>query len=73
MKLQDARTITAAELYDRRKQAIVLYKKVTMTQAEIGEVVGVNRNSVSEWVKLWKEGGLKALKPSSSGRPVGTG
>ena len=73
MKLQDARTISAAELYDRRKQAIVLYKKVTMTQAEIGEVVGVNRNSVSEWVKLWKEGGLKALKPLSSGRPVGTG
>ena len=73
MKLQDARTISATELYDRRKQAILLYKKGNMTQIEIGEVVGVGRNVICEWVKKWKLGGLKALKPACSGRPVGTG
>ena len=73
MKLQDARTISASELYDRRKQAILLYKKGNMTQIEIGEVVGVGRNVICEWIKKWKLGGLKALKPACSGRPVGTG
>ena len=51
MKLQDARTISATELYDRRKQAILLYKKGNMTQIEIGEVVGVGRNVICEWIK----------------------
>ena len=51
MKLQDARTISANELYDRRKQAILLYKKGNMTQIEIGEVVGVSRNVICEWIK----------------------
>ena len=73
MKLQDARTISASELYDRRKQAILLYKKGNMTQIEIGEVVGVGRNVICEWIKKWNLGGLKALKPACSGRPVGTG
>ena len=73
MKLQDARTISASELYDRRKQAILLYQKGNMTQIEIGEVVGVGRNVICEWIKKWKLGGLKALKPACSGRPVGTG
>lgn len=73
MDLRDARTLNAEELYDRRKQAILLHKKGTLTQAGIGEVVGVRRDVVGRWIKLWKQGGLKALKPSSSGRPVGTG
>ena len=60
MKLQDARTI-ASELYDRRKQAILLYQKGNMTQIEIGEVVGVGRNVICEWIKKWKLGGLKEL------------
>ena len=51
MKLQDARTISASELYDRRNQAILLYKKGNMTQIEIGEVVGVGRNVICEWIK----------------------
>ena len=61
MKLQDARTISANELYDRRKQAILLYQKGNMTQIEIGEVVGVGRKVICEWIKKWKLGGLKAL------------
>ena len=64
MDLRDARTLNAEELYDRRKQAILLHKKGTLTQAGIGEVVGVRRDVVGRWIKLWKQGGLKALKPS---------
>ena len=48
MKLQYARTISASELYDRRKHALLLYKKGNMTQIEIGEVVGVGRNVICE-------------------------
>ena len=73
MKLQYARTISASELYDRRKHALLLYQKGNMTQIEIGEVVGVGRNVICEWIKKWKLGGLKALKSACSGRPVGTG
>ena len=59
MKLQDARTISATELYDRRKQAILLYKKGNMTQIEIGEVIGVGRNPslTPPWLKFSVYGG----------------
>lgn len=72
MKLRDARTISARELEDRRKLAISLRKK-GMKYSEIGEIVGVNRNKVSEWCKLWKEGGMKALKVGNPGRRKGSG
>ena len=71
MKLEDARTISATELYDRRKQAILLYKKGNMTQIEIGEVVGIGRNVICEWVKkveAWRPKGFKTcLFGSTSG------
>lgn len=73
MNLKDARALDHEELYERRKQAILLHKKGTMTQAEIGEIVGVRRDVVGQWIKKWKEGGLKALKPTPKGRPHGTG
>lgn len=72
MKLQDARTIPPEQLYERRKQAVMLRKK-KHTYAEIGEIVGVNRNVVSEWIGLWKEGGMKALQVKPAGRPKGKG
>jgi transposase len=71
MKLQDARTISASELYDRRKQAILLYKKGNMTQIEIGEVVGVGRNVICEWIKkmeAWRPKGFKTCLLGSPGR-----
>ena len=73
MKLQDARTISATELYDRRKQASLLYKQGNMTQIEIGEIVSVGRKVICEWIKKWKLGGLKPLKPALSGPQLWTG
>ena len=47
MKLQDARTLTPSQLEDRRKQAVLL-RKQGLTYAEIGVIVDVGRNKVSE-------------------------
>ena len=72
MKLQDARSLSPEELGDRRKQAVIL-RKQGMTYAEIGKIVGVNRNTVSKWWSLWKEGGTRKLKVGKPGRPKGSG
>jgi len=72
MKIKDARTIDAGALYERRKQAVILFKK-GMKRHEIAPIVGVHRVTVGIWIKDWREGGLGALKASSSGRPRGTG
>ena len=72
MKLRDARTIDSAALYERRKQAIMLYNS-GMTRLEIAPKVGVSRVTVGQWIKAWKEGGQAALKVKSSGRPKGSG
>lgn len=73
MKLKDARSLNHEELYERRMQAILLHKKGTMTQAQIGEVVGVRRDVVGKWIQMWKVGGMKALKVTPKGRPHGAG
>ncbi len=44
-----------------------------MTRKEIGEVVGISNYVVGQWIKLWKEGGLAALKTTPKGRPHGRG
>ena len=72
MKIKDARTIDAGALYERRKQAVILFKK-GMKRHEIAPIVGVHRVTVGIWIKDWREGGLGALKASSSGRRRGTG
>ena len=72
MELQDARTLPAKQLEERRKQAVLL-RQQGMKYADIGDIVGVNRNKVSEWVKMWEEGGIKALKVGKPGRPKGSG
>ena len=72
MDIRDARTIEAAALYERRKQAVMLFQK-GMKRHEIAPIVGVHRLTVGIWIKDWRKGGLAALKVNSSGRPVGSG
>jgi len=72
MELKDARTINAAALYDRRKQAVMLYKK-GMSRCDIAPVVGVTPYVVGRWIKAWQEGGYAALKVRAGGRPKGSG
>mgnify|MGYP000901101265 FL=1 len=72
MEFRDARTIDAATLYERRKQAILLHKS-GMSYLEIAPHVGVHRNTVGQWVTAWEKGGQAALKVKLGGRPKGSG
>jgi len=72
MKILDARAIGPEELHERRKQAVAMSKK-GMTCLEIAPLVGAHRNTVGQWLQMWKERGEKALKPSKPGRPKGSG
>ena len=62
MNLRDARTIPPEQLFERRKQAeaVALFKK-GMTRGEIGNIVGVRRDVVGQWISKWQAGGLQAL------------
>lgn len=72
MELRDSRSLTDAELLDRRKQAVLLYKKGEK-KIEIARLVGAHRNAVGQWIAAWKEGGEKALTPGRRGVSEGTG
>ena len=61
MNLRDARTIPPEQLFERRKQAVALFKK-GMTRGGIGNIVGVRRDVVGQWISKWQAGGLQALK-----------
>ena len=72
MKLRDGRKLADTELYDRRKQAVLLYKKGE-TRCEIGRLLGVHRNTVGEWIAAWKMQGASVLKPRRRGVGKGSG
>ncbi len=60
MEKVDARTLTKETQEQLRKQAIRLRKK-GKSYKEIGEVIGVNDNTVWKWWKKYQAGGAKAL------------
>ena len=62
-------TISASELNDRRKQAILL--PGNMTQIEIGKVVGVGRYVICGSKRGWRPKGFKTRLLGSSGQVVG--
>lgn len=72
MKLRDGRKLSKDELHDRRKQAILLYKKGE-SRREIAKLLGIHRNAIGEWIAAWEEEGAKALKPRRRGVSKGTG
>ena len=72
MKIENARHLNSKELYERRKQAVMLYRK-GMKRREIAPIAGATAYTVEQWVKAWKEGGLAALKAGDKGRPKGIG
>lgn len=44
-----------------------------MTQTEAAATYGVSLRAVSKWMKLSRDGGLRALKPGKRGRQFGSG
>lgn len=53
-----------------RKQAIRLRRK-RMSFVEIAEIIGVKRQTVSDWWKKYEAEGIKGLKPRKRGRRFG--
>jgi transposase len=70
MKIQDARSLPSIAQEDLRRKvlrAIGEGKK----QVEVATLFGVTRQSISKWVKKYKEGGSRALGAKLRGRPRG--
>ena len=63
MNLQGERTISPEQIYERRLQAIALFKN-KMTRTAIAEIVGIRQDVVGQWITKWKNGGVKALRVS---------
>ena len=69
MKSDDARK-TPGSLFERRKQVIRLYEKGLRPMA-IVDYCGMSWGAVNRALKLYKAGGIAALKPKRRGRKVG--
>lgn len=69
---EDARTLSPLAQEEKRKQAIRLYlihNKVTY----IAEICGVRRQTVSDWIRIYKDEGIDGLLAKVRGRRTGDG
>jgi len=66
MEIRDARRLSPDAQYEVRRQAVKL-KKAGWKQKDIASHLEVNPATVSQWIKLYKQGGLAALKPQKRG------
>jgi transposase len=74
MEKYDANQIDDAALFERRKQAVRLYRSGKCRgYAEIGSIVGAHPITVGKWIRGYLKGGLRALTVGRRGRPVGLG
>lgn len=72
MGKKDLRKAKKPEKEAMRFLAITMYHK-NITQKEISLILGVRANTVSDWVKLYKQFGNKGLKEVKRGRKKGHG
>lgn len=72
MEKIDLRKAKKPEKEAMRFLAITMYTK-NITQKEISLILGVRANTVSDWVKLYKQFGNKGLKEVKRGRKKGHG
>jgi transposase len=70
--LPDARLLSDEVLEAFRLRAIHGCER-GYTEAEVAELLGVARETVSRWVSAYRAGGPAALPHDRSGRPVGSG
>ena len=68
----DARKLSPEELFLLRNKTIEL-RKIGTPIKEITEQVGVSWDFVNNAIKLFKKGGIEALKPKARGRKKGSG
>lgn len=71
---EDVRSFPAVVQEEKRKQAILMWKKKRYTHQEIGAQVGVHYLTVGRWIRIYQTEGLKALRAAPvQGCPVGSG
>jgi transposase len=70
--LPDARQLSDEVLEALRLRALRACE-MDLTEAEIAEILGVSRETVSRWWTAYARGGLDALPDERTGRPVGSG
>ena len=70
MKAQDARSLCAEAQEALRRRAVAAVRG-GMTQTQAARLFGVARGTVARWMKLYRQGGLKALGARPQGRPPG--
>ncbi len=68
----DARKLDSATQAHLRK-LVVKAVRGGMTQTAAAMTYGISLRAVSKWMKLSRDGGLKALKPGKRGRRPGGG
>lgn len=71
MKKEDARKQSPVELHQRRKQVIRLLSKGLKVMQIVG-LTGLSWGAVDVAIKLYRRGGISALKPKKRGRKIGT-
>jgi len=68
---EDARRLSPSAQEEKRKLAIRLWKRSAHTQKEIAATVGTTPETLSRWVKRYKESGLSSLKSKPRGSKIG--
>ena len=68
MKTQDARFLSPNAQEDLRRRVVAAVRG-GMYQAEAARTFGVSRQSVNNWMKKYRSGGLRRLRAGRRGRP----
>jgi len=68
---RDARKLTSNEQYLIRETAVSMCFELGFTKLEAASALGVTRQNVARWCRLYDEGGLDALKLGRRGRNPG--
>ena len=67
---RDARKLSPETQYEIRRQA-VSYHKQGVKNREIARRLEVDETTIGQWLKIYRENGLRALKPKKRGPKVG--
>lgn len=70
--LPDSRQLSD-ETLDSYRLVALHGRELGYTEAELGELLGVSRETISRWCSAYTTGGLDALPGDRTGRPLGSG
>lgn len=69
MKKKDTRSLSCEMKEFIRLKAVTAIVEQGVSQKDVAQLFGVSANAVASWCKLFKQGGLTALKAKPVGRP----